>query len=67
VNENCQAPQLADLIITTYLPEQQKDIHALKSLKAVLDQMVNGATTAERIHHELMFDKDILQSATTTN
>lgn len=60
INDNCQAPHLADLITGQFLPGQYKDIHHLRSLRKSLADMTEGVTKAERIHNELFFDKELL-------
>ena len=47
----CQAPHLADLMTSTYLPEQRKDIHELKVLQRQLQNFGSD---------ELMFDRLLL-------
>lgn len=56
----CQAPHIADLITSTFLPEQYKDIHELRQLRGMLAPMVENADNAQRVFHELFFDSKLL-------
>merc|ERR1712106_509135 len=49
--KSCQAPHLADLMTSTYLPEQRKDINELKVLQRQLQNFGSD---------ELMFDRLLL-------
>jgi len=60
INDDCQAPHLSDLITSQFLPGQYKDIHRLRALRQSLSDMTEGVTTAERVHNELFFDKELL-------
>jgi len=55
----CQAPHLADLMTSTYLPEQLADINELVVLKNKLEQYKKQNGNED--YAEIMFDKLILE------
>jgi len=57
---NCVAPHLADLLDGTFLPEQYKDIHALKTKKTQLEKMIGPESTFSPTFNELFFDEQLL-------
>jgi ferritin len=57
---NCAAPHLADLLDGTFLPEQYKDIHALKTKKTQLEKMIGPDSTLSLTFNELFFDDQLL-------
>ena len=57
--KTCQAPHLADLMTSTYLPEQLADINELVILKNKLMQYKKQNGNED--YAEIMFDKLILE------
>merc|ERR1711976_113331 len=56
--KTCQAPHLADLMTSTYLPEQMKDIHELQVL---YNKIVAFTPEDDQGQAEILFDKLILK------
>ncbi|CAG5085679.1 Oidioi.mRNA.OKI2018_I69.PAR.g10963.t1.cds [Oikopleura dioica] len=60
INSHCQAPHIAEIISSEYLPDQMKDINHLKGLIKTLSDMVEDAPRYLQLQHEMFFDKHIL-------
>lgn len=52
--DTCQAPHLADLMTSTYLPEQRKDINELR----VMHQQLKNFGSDELMFDRLLLDQD---------
>jgi hypothetical protein len=60
INSHCQAPHIAEIISSDYLPDQMKDINQLRGLITTLSDMVENAPRYLQLQHEMFFDKHIL-------
>ena len=60
INSQCQAPHIAEIISSDYLPDQMKDINQLRGLIKTLSDMVEDAPRYLQVQHEMFFDKHIL-------
>ncbi|CBY19078.1 unnamed protein product [Oikopleura dioica] len=60
INSHCQAPHIAEIISSDYLPDQMKDIYQLRGLIKTLSDMVENAPRYLQLQHEMFFDKHIL-------
>jgi len=60
INSHCQAPHIAEIISSDYLPDQMKDINQLRGLITTLSDMVENAPRYLQLQHEMFFDKHII-------